>query len=67
MAGGSPPLVPGQSSRIVPARLPQALAAAVDEYLAESGLNRSTVVRAAIEAYIEEHAPHLLKQPKLVA
>lgn len=65
--GGKAPIIPGQSSRVVPARLPQSLADAVDEYLDESGLNRSTVVRAAIEAYLETHAPHVLKQPKLVA
>jgi len=65
--GGKAPIIPGQSSRVVPARLPESLADAVDAYLDETGVNRSVLVRAAIEAYLKAHAPHVLKQPELAA
>lgn len=49
---------------MVTARVPTPIAQAVDEYSAEHDESRTAVVLAAIERFLEDHAPELIEKAR---
>lgn len=56
-------IIPGVPSTVITTRLPEPLLAALDEYTARVGVNRSVSMRQAVEQMLARETPDLAQTP----